>query len=56
MSTFESNFKWTKEIIVDLVTSGMNIEDVKKIVSEVFESYFIHEGKIYIIYKGILEI
>ncbi|WP_342515474.1 hypothetical protein [Sutcliffiella sp. FSL R7-0096] len=43
----------TKEIIVDLVTSGMNIADVKNIISEVFESYFIHEGKIYIRYKGI---
>ncbi|CEG26351.1 hypothetical protein [Bacillus sp. B-jedd] len=43
----------TKEIIVDLVTSGMNIEDVKKIVSEVFESYFIQEEKIHIIYRGI---
>jgi hypothetical protein len=43
----------TKEIIVDLVTSGMNIEDVKKLAPEVFESYFIDEGKIYITYKGI---
>ncbi|MED3836477.1 hypothetical protein [Peribacillus frigoritolerans] len=43
----------TREIIVDLVSSGMNIEDVKKIVSEAFESYFIQEGKIYITYKGV---
>ncbi|WP_100011648.1 hypothetical protein [Lentibacillus sediminis] len=43
----------TKEIIVDLVTSGMDIEDVKKLVSETFQSYQIHDGDIYIIYKEI---
>ncbi|WP_404458934.1 hypothetical protein [Sutcliffiella horikoshii] len=45
----------TKEIIVELVTSGMGVEDVKNIISEVFETYFIHEGEIYISYKGIPE-
>lgn len=47
--------EFTKEIIVELVTSGMDVEDVKNISSEVFESYSIHEGKIYIRYKGIPE-
>lgn len=43
----------TKEIIIDLITSGMDIEDVKKFVSDSFESYFIHEDIVYISYKGI---
>ncbi|MFD1863360.1 hypothetical protein [Planococcus chinensis] len=43
----------TKEIIVDLVTSGMNIEDVKKLALNIFESYFIHESKIFIKYEGV---
>jgi hypothetical protein len=45
----------TKEIIVDLVTSGMNIEDVKRLISETFESYDIHNEIIYIFFKGIPE-
>lgn len=43
----------TKEIIIDLVTSGVNIEDVKKLASQAFESYFTHEGGVYITYKDI---
>ena len=43
----------TREIIIDLITSGMDIEDVKKFVSDSFETYFIHEDNVHISYKGI---
>lgn len=43
----------TKEIIIDLITSGMDIKDVKKFISDSFESYFVHEETIYVSYKGI---
>lgn len=45
----------SKEIIIDLVTSGMDINDVKKFVSDAFESYYILEDKVLIHYKGLPE-
>jgi hypothetical protein len=43
----------TREIIVDLVTSGIDVEDVKKMLLKAFESYKIREGRKYIYYEGI---
>lgn len=45
----------TKEIIVDLVTSGMDINDVKKFVSDALDSYHIHEEEVFISYQDIPE-
>lgn len=43
----------TKEIIVDLVTSGMDINDVKKFVSDALASYHTYEDELIINYKGV---
>ena len=45
----------TKEIIVDLVTSGMDINDIKKFASDSLDSYYIHEDDVLIYYKDIPE-
>ena len=43
----------TKEIIVDLVTSGMDINDIKKFVSDALASYQIHGDELFINYIGV---
>ncbi|MED2914906.1 hypothetical protein P4324_09350 [Bacillus thuringiensis] len=41
----------TKNIIIDLVTSGRNVEDIEKLLSGLFQTYSVQEEKIYILFK-----
>ncbi|MED4802368.1 hypothetical protein [Bacillus atrophaeus] len=41
----------TKDIIVELVTSGRDIEDIKKLVSDVFKTYQIQNEEFLILFK-----
>ncbi|MDI6648466.1 hypothetical protein QL818_15490 [Bacillus altitudinis] len=46
----------TKDIIIDLVTSGMDIDDVKKLCDEIFRSYILqNDEEIIILFKYIPE-
>lgn len=45
----------TKAIIIDLVTSGRQIEDIKRYLEDVFETYFIHEEEIITSFKYLPE-
>lgn len=41
----------TKDIIIDLVTSGRNVEDIEKLLSDLFQTYSVQGEKIYILFK-----
>lgn len=41
----------TKDIIIDLVTSGRDITDIKELCNEIFKSYQLHDEKIIILFK-----
>ncbi|TSB44668.1 hypothetical protein [Alkalicoccobacillus porphyridii] len=41
----------TKDIIVDLVTSGRNVEDIKDLLTDIFQTYGVFEKKIVIFFK-----
>lgn len=46
----------TKDIIIDLVTSGMDIADVKRLCDEIFRSYILNnDGKVIFFFKYIPE-
>ncbi|WP_339099759.1 hypothetical protein [Candidatus Enterococcus lemimoniae] len=41
----------TKDLIIDLVTFGVDVEDIKKMLLEVFETYFYSKEEVYITFK-----
>ncbi|PGB29622.1 hypothetical protein COM06_01730 [Bacillus toyonensis] len=41
----------TKDIIIDLVTSGRNIEDIENLLNDTFQTYGVQGEKIYIFFK-----
>ncbi|MBJ7939069.1 hypothetical protein [Bacillus cereus] len=41
----------TKDIIIDLVTSGRNVEDIEKLLSDLFQTYSVQGEEIYILFK-----
>ncbi|EOO11496.1 hypothetical protein [Bacillus cereus] len=41
----------TKDIIIDLVTSGRNVEDIEKLLSDLFQTYIVKGEEIYILFK-----
>ncbi|HFK1453977.1 hypothetical protein WN777_01540 [Bacillus pacificus] len=41
----------TKDIIIDLVTSGRNIKDIEKLLSDLFQTYSVQGEEIYIFFK-----
>ncbi|MEH7047848.1 hypothetical protein [Bacillus pseudomycoides] len=41
----------TKDIIIDLVTSGKNVEDIENLLSDVFQAYDIQGEDVYIFFK-----
>ncbi|MGH0612768.1 hypothetical protein [Bacillus cereus] len=41
----------TKDIIIDLVTSGRNVEDIEKLLTDLFQTYIVKGEKIHILFK-----
>ncbi|MEW9575630.1 hypothetical protein U9K47_09255 [Bacillus toyonensis] len=41
----------TKDIIIDLVTSGRNVKDIEKLLSDLFQTYSVQGEEIYILFK-----
>lgn len=41
----------TKDIIIDLVTSGKSVEDIEKLLSDVFQTYSVDGEEIYIFFR-----
>lgn len=41
----------TKDIIIDLVTSGRNVEDIENLLSDLFQTYIVQGEKIHILFK-----
>lgn len=43
----------TKDLVIDLVTFGMDVEDIKNMLLEVFETYFYVDGEVHISFKHV---
>lgn len=41
----------TKDIIIDLVTSGRNVEDIENLLSDLFQTYIVQGEEIYFLFK-----